>query len=61
MKLNIEATLNGNEIIGTFLEQLKNNNLDVSASDIKILVLSKEKEVEITPDRIRLVYQQTKV
>jgi len=61
MKLNVSAELNGSELIALFLAQLKQNNIDAVASDIKILVQSKDKEVDLTPDRVRLSYGKTQV
>ena len=61
MKLNVSAEINGNELITLFLAQLKSNNIDAEPGDIKILVQSKEKEVELTPDRIRVSYSKTQV
>jgi len=61
MKLQVSAELNGNELITLFLNQLKQNNIEAEPNDIKIIVVSKEKEVDITPDRLRLSYSKTQV
>jgi hypothetical protein len=61
MKLNVSAELNGNELITLFLNQLKQSNIEALPADIKILVVSKDKTVELTPDRISLSYSKTQV
>lgn len=61
MKLQITSELTGNEILDIFIQQLKQNNIDAQASDIKILIQSKDKVVELTPDRLSLSYTKTQV
>lgn len=57
MKINVNAELNGNELIEFFLKQSKENNLSIEPNQVKIFVKSKDnKEVEISPDRLRLAY-----
>jgi hypothetical protein len=61
MKLNISAELNGNELISLFLSQLKQGSIEAAPSEVKILVQTKDKEVELSPDRLRLFYSKTQV
>lgn len=61
MKLQITSELNGQELIDIFLQQLKASNVDAAPGDIQILIQSKEKEINLTPDRIKLSYTKIQV
>lgn len=61
MKINVSAEWNGSEILEAFLNQLKSNNIDANPNDIQILIQSKDKEINLTPDRIKLSYIKTQV
>lgn len=57
MKIQINAEQTGKEIVQSFAKSLADNKLSVAEEQIKIIVLSKDgKEVEVTPDRIKVIY-----
>lgn len=59
MKIKVNIEQNGHEVLSSFIEEAKKNNIDVSAGKIQIFVKSKDgKEIDITPDRLRIVFDQ---
>lgn len=61
MKIKIESEMSGAEIIELFINQLKQNGLDPDPKDIMINVQSKDKVIQLTPDRINLSYSKVQV
>jgi hypothetical protein len=61
MKIVTNAELSGHEIIATFINKLKENNLSPAPENIKIMVLNKNgEEVEITPNKVVLRFNESK-
>ena len=59
MKIQVKIEQNGNEIINSFITEAKKSNVDVEPNKVLIIILSKEgKELSITPDRLKLVFNQ---
>jgi len=59
MKLTVNAVLDGEDIVKNFLDLLSQNNIKAEGKDINIIVKSKDgKDVEITADRLKLVFNQ---
>lgn len=57
IKINAEKT--GHDVIFDIIEELKKNGVSAEPSKIQILVKSKDgKEVDLTPDRLRIVFNQ---
>ncbi len=59
MKINVNAEINGEEIVKIFLDVLLKQGITGKSEEIKFLVQSKEgKEVEITSDRLKVVFNR---
>lgn len=59
MKIKVNATLEGAEILEKFLAQLKENNITAGPEDCKIFVLNKQNaEVEISVDKLKITYNK---
>ncbi len=65
MKLNINAVLDGSDILEDFIKQLKDKKIEVARHgdtnlplNIKILVFSDKagKEIEIAPDKLKFIF-----
>lgn len=62
MKININAEINGHEIINNFIKELKDKNINPSPESIKIFVLNKQnQEVEIGPEKLVVKFEDKQV
>lgn len=50
MKIKIECVQTGNEVVETFLAQLKQNNIEASAEEVKVEVFSEKKNEFVLVD-----------
>ena len=63
MKIQIRCEQTGQEILDSFIKLLNENKIDApNLEDIKFFITNKtNQEVEVAPDKIRLVYDKKKV
>jgi hypothetical protein len=60
MKIQIAAELIGDEIINNFLKHLKENGIDGTIDNVKIMVFSKKsgEDVEVKADQIKILFNK---
>ena len=66
MKIKIESTCDGRELIEDFINKLKSNNIETHWKEgadlpvgVKIVVKNKnDQDVEVSPDKLRIIFNK---